>query len=433
MFMRYSIGFDMGLVLTKGILLSLITVFALMPSLLILLNKVIEKTSHKMIKLSFKGLFNLLKKSRFILPPLLLILIAAAAWAQYQNDFIYGDSASMGGKGSRLYDDRIVIEQSFGVQNQHMLLVPVSEFEKDAAASQALAENKYVERINSYTTAKNMAESFGEELLPQMEAQFKGDDYFRIILYLNVDDEGEDSFDAVKQLRQTAAAHFGEYYLLGPSASVFDIKEVTDFDYTVIMAISIALVLLILVFSFKSVVLPVLLIFVIQGSIWINFAYPYVFSQPIIFIGCVMVSSIQLGSTIDYGIILGNGYLNHRKTMGKFDAALESLQENKHAIITSATIMSAAGFALSIASSMPGVSMMGVLVGRGALSSGLLVLTLLPQLFMLFDKAIGATTIKGSILNIFKRKKNKPATAAENGNLTNDEISNTGQNGDKTD
>lgn len=440
MFMRYSIGFDMGIVLTKGILLSLITVFALMPSLLILTNKIIEKTSHKTLKLSFKGLFNLLKKSRFILPALLLIVIVAAAWAQYQNDFVYGDSSAMGGKGSRLYADNEKIEESFGVQNQHLLLVPLSQLGNEEAAAAAFAESEYVERINSYSLSVNMAESalgllgqtLSEQELQQIRAQFAGDNYIRMILYLNIDEEGEESFAAIKELRELAAAHFDEYYLLGPSASVLDIKEVTDYDYTAIMALSIGLVLLILVFSFKSIVLPVLLVLVIQGSIWINFAYPYVFGQQIIFIGCVMVSSIQLGSTIDYGIVLGDRYLIHRKTMGKFEAALESLQENKHTVITSASIMCAAGFALSIASSMPSVAIMGVLVGRGALSSGLLVLTLLPQLFMLFDKPITATTLKGDIFKIFKRRKNKAARITEKSadNANNNDIpANNAENG----
>ncbi|MDD4002725.1 MAG: MMPL family transporter [Clostridia bacterium] len=407
MFMRYSIGFDMGIVLTKGIFLSLLTVLLLMPSLMILLNKAIEKTSHKTFKLSFKGLFGLLKKSRFVLPVIMLILIAASAYAQYNNEFIYGDSASTGGKGSRLYQDRAAIEQSFGRQNQLVILVPKSDITKESTIAMQLTQKEYITSVSSYSIAKFQAEGSGLSLSPLTEKQFLGENYFRIILNLNVSEEGDDSTAAINDIKSIADGQFTDYYLIGNSASVLDIKKVTDYDYNVIMAVSIGLVFLVLLFSFKSILMPLLLIFVIQGSIWINYAYPYLFNQPIIFIGLIMVSCIQLGATIDYGIILSESYMHYRKSMGKFDAALASLQENKHSVITSASIMCGAGFALSIASTMPGVSMIGVLVGRGALTSGLLVLILLPQLFMLFDKGIHYTSLKSGFLMPVKKSKTK--------------------------
>lgn len=409
MFMRYSIGFDMGIVLTKGILLSLLTVFLLMPSLMLLLNKAIEKTSHKTLKLSFKGFFKLLKKSRFVLPVILLILIGASAYAQYNNEFIYGESASTGGEGSRLYRDRAAIEQSFGRQNQLVILAPRSNITKELAVSSQLIQKEYVTSVNSYSLAELQAEGSGLTLSEQTEKNFLGENYFRIILNLNLSEEGDDTAAAIDEIKSIAGGQFSQYYLIGNSASVLDIKEVTDYDYNVITAISIGLVLLILLFSFKSVLMPLLLIFVIQGSIWINYAYPYLFNQPIIFIGCLMVSCIQLGATIDYGIVLSEGYMNLRKSMDKFDAAYTALQENKHTIITSAAIMCGAGFALGIASTMPGVSLIGVLVGRGALTSGLLVLILLPQLFMLFDKGIHLTTLKSGFLMPLPKESKKKA------------------------
>lgn len=405
MSMRYTIGFDMGIVLAKGITLSLLTVFLLMPSVYIIFDKLIEKTTHKTFKLSFEWLFKALKKSRYVVPVLLAALIGLAAYAQSNNIFVYGDSATMGGKGSKLYEDRAEIEKSFGTLNQLIILSPKENMTKEEQLINSLEQKEYITMISSPYKAQSMLQDLDGMPEPvkaiymqELSKNFISENYFRIILNLNVGEEGKETTSAIEEIENIIKQNFDNYYLLGASPSVIDIKTVTDYDYNVITAISVLLVLLIVVVAFKSIVLPLLLIFVIQGSIWLNFAYPYLFNEPIIFIGCLMVSCIQLGATIDYGILLSDRYMFFRKTMDKFSATLAALQENKHTIITSAAVMSTAGFVLSLTSSMPGIAMIGVLVGRGALTSGLLVLTLLPQLYMLLDKGIKYTTYKPGFL-----------------------------------
>lgn len=394
MFMRYKIGFDMGIVLTKGILFSLISVFLLMPGLIIIFNKIIEKTSHKTLELNLKGLGGFLKKTRFVLPVLIAAIIIPAAIVQSSNTFIYGDSSSSGGAGSRLSQDKEMIEESFGLKNQLVILIPKESKAQELALSMALMQINAVNSVNSYSLAEAQAALQGQTLAQSVEANYLGENYYRIILNLNVPEEGEQSTAAIEAIDSTVDNYADNYYLVGTSSSVLDVKEVVETDYNIVNIVSIGLVALILLLTFKSILLPLILILVIQGSIWINMAIPYVMGDSIIFIGYMIVSCIQLGATIDYGILLSSRYLEYRRTENKFSAVINALKSSAHSIITSAGILCAAGFILGLVSTMPGISILGLLLGRGTLCSAILVLILLPQLLMLFDKGIKYTSLK---------------------------------------
>ena len=146
--------------------------------------------------------------------------------------------------------------------------------------------------------------------------------------------------------------------------------------------------------TFRSLSLPILLIFVIKGSIWINMALPYFTRNPLIFIGFLIVSAIQLGATIDYAILLTHRYLERRRSQPAISASAGAVADAGAAILTSAGIMSAAGFTLYAVSSVAGIAGLGLLIGRGALLSGGLVLILLPQLLVLSDRLIRLTALK---------------------------------------
>ena len=148
-----------------------------------------------------------------------------------------------------------------------------------------------------------------------------------------------------------------------------------------------------MIFSFKSLILPFILVFVIELSIWINMSIPNLMNQPLIFIGYMIVSSIQLGATIDYAILLTGRYLDNRKSMNKKRAMMRSIVNSGNSILTSSLIMASAGFILALISSVEGVSAIGSLIGRGALLSALLVLIFLPQLLYFFDPWISKMTM----------------------------------------
>lgn len=178
------------------------------------------------------------------------------------------------------------------------------------------------------------------------------------------------------------------------TSSVLEIKEVVEEDFVFVNLLSIALVFVIILASFRSLSVPIILVLCIELSIWINMAIPYIQGGSLIFIGYMIVSSIQLGATIDYGILFTQRYLEARVSMNRADAIKDSLNNSGHSILTSSLILTASGYSLKFFSSVQGVAALGELIGRGAALSGVLVIILLPQLLYLFDKIILKTSLK---------------------------------------
>jgi hypothetical protein len=394
MFMRYSIGLDMGIVLAKGIIISIISALTLMPCLALLFDKISEKTMHKVFEVKFKNYGKYLKYTKFVLPALFIIVIAFGGYFQNKISYLYGQGASCEGEGSRSYSDKEEITNSFGLKNPLVILIPVENRAYDAEISAQLAAKEGVDSVNSYTLTAYAMQNAGLQPDETTEKMFVGTNYYRIILNLALPEESGETFELINEIEDTLKTYTQDYYLVGSSPSVLEIKNVVDYDYTVISFISIGLIAIILFVSFKSFLLPLLLIAVIQGSIWINMAIPYILNQPLIFIGCMIVSCIQLGATIDYGILLSARYMENRKIMEKHSAVISAVNQSAHSIIISAGILFTSGLILSIVSSMPGIAIIGTLISRGTAISTILVFLLLPHLLLFFDKGIGYTTIR---------------------------------------
>jgi predicted RND superfamily exporter protein len=186
-----------------------------------------------------------------------------------------------------------------------------------------------------------------------------------------------------------------EYYMLGGSSSAVEIKEIVNADYKVIMWISIGLVALILFFAFRNFIIPILLVFMIQGSVYISMSVNALTGGVLVFLGYLIVSSVMLGTTIDYAILYTNNYLESRRTRNKYDAAADALSKSSRAILTSSLILCFTGIVLQFASTMPAISVFGELIGRTALASLIMVFVFLPCVLMVFDKLIRKTTIGG--------------------------------------
>ena len=245
----------------------------------------------------------------------------------------------------------------------------------------------------SSVQSKSLIEANGLSIyLPEFfTMQFNGQNYDRIILNLSVAEEGKQTELLLDNIRSTITTILGsdaEYYLVGASSATLEIRDYIEKDYTIVTLVSILLVAIILFITFRSILIPIILIFVIQSSVWINMAIPYFMGDSMIFIGYLIVTAIQLGATIDFAILLTNHYIENRKTTDKFTAIQMALSSSSRAIITSASILCFAGFSVGIVSTMAAVSIFGTTIGRGAICSFILVLTLLPQLLLLLDKWI---------------------------------------------
>lgn len=429
MFMRYTIGMDLSRVMIKGILLSLIVTFTFMPSLIIATDNLLKKTQHKPFFPKIGKLTKFITKTRYVIPALLLMTVVPSYIAQTKNHFVYGDGAMAVRHDSGEMSEADRIEQKFGRNNMIVVLVPIDEDGNYKAQEKAMirqlnseldkANEDYRPTIQSYSTLTDIetyisnyndlppaVKSFLEEYFdPTMiedmisenfKKQFISENYSRVIISINTETESPRAEKAVNIIETVVARQpfADEAHIIGVSPSVKEIKEVVEKDYVFVNLLSIVLVFVVLLVNFKSAILPFILLFVIELGIFINMAIPYITGMPLIFIGFMIVSSVQLGATIDYAILFTQFYVNARKTLVKRDAIKYALDHGGHSILTSSLILTTAGYVLKFASSVTGVSAIGELIGRGAALSGVLVIFLLPMLLYIFDKAIAKTTMQ---------------------------------------
>jgi predicted RND superfamily exporter protein len=389
MFMRYGIGFDMGLVLAKGVALSLLSVLLLLPALVITFEKAIERSHHRPFMPNLKKFARVVLRLRVILPAVALLL-PVAYLAQGSNHFLYGGEA---------VTPQTEMEDVFGRYNPLILMVPSGSIQRESALSAALGDLDGVKDVQALVTVADS--SIPREMIPQdIVDNFQSERYSRLTVLLDTGIESAASFAAVGSIRETANRYYpGQFLMVGSSPAVSDIKTVVEYDFVITNLIAIIAVGVIILITFRSVAIPILLIFTIQSSIWMNMAIPYFTGSPLIFIGYMIVSAVQLGATIDYAILLTSKYMYNRRTQTRYEAAEGAICASGNSIITSAAIMSAAGFTLGFISGVPSIAALGMLIGRGALLSCLMVLTLLPQLLMAGDGLIRFSTAGHSFIN----------------------------------
>lgn len=409
MFMSYRLGLDMGFVLAKGTVLSLVCVFCLMPGLILYTEKLIDKTEHKTFNLTFRKFSKGLVKSRFYVPFIIIALIVPCIYFQAHNSFTYGPEASLGGTGSTIAADKEAMEKIFGKQNQIAVLTPIQYYNDgtEVAMANELATIDGVSQVQSLASleAQGVSDMLPEKFVRQFRAKDEGAKYTRVIVFLDAPEEGDLTTSIVENVqavvnKYTGGEHGDKAYLLGISSSTLEIKKLVNADYDIITYVSLGLVALILLITFKSIVIPIILLVVIQGSIYINMAIPYLTGDSMVFVGYMLVSSILLGATIDYAILLTSRYMEHRRTMNKFDAVQHALADSSRTLITSAGILAAAGIAVEFVSTLPATKVFGGAIFRGGVCSFVLVLVLLPQLLLLCDKLIQYTTLHGKKIMI---------------------------------
>lgn len=388
MFMRYGIGFDMGIVLAKGVILSLITVMILLPALIILFEKTIERTHHRPFMPDLKRFARGIMKLKIVIPVIALIL-PVAFLAQNSNHFLYGDG---------VVSEKSVIYETFGEYNPLALLVPSGDIQKEAAMARSLEALENVSGIESLAVIAG--NGLPREFLPQtLRDNFETDEFSRMVIYIDAPAESDKSFAVLDGIREIADKFYpGQYFLVGSTSAVSDIRKVVEHDFSITNMIAILAVGAIVLLTFRSISIPVILVLVIQTSIWINMSIPYFTGSPLIFIGFMIVSAVQLGATIDYAILLTGRYMECRRTANPLEAAVSAIADSGNSVITSAAIMSAAGFTLGYISGVPGIASLGMLLGRGALLSCALVLTVLPNLLAAADGLIRRTTLKHGFL-----------------------------------
>ena len=466
--MQLRVGADMGLVLCKAILCSLLCVFFLMPGLLLTFSKSIDKTKHKSFVPKISLLSRFVYKMRYIFP--IVFAVAAIGGAVLSNLMQYSfdqkDFPVNHETESSIAHKKI--NETFGIKHQLAVIVPGRDYEKQTALINKIsslehitgaigianqeAKNGYMisDKLNarefadmmdmSFSTSKLLYQAYGvdneqysaifgdiddyritvidmikfihekmdygvidlddddeqelndsyDDLIDGQE-QLEGKNYSRIVFTYDTEVESEQSYELLDNVHQITNGYYPDALISCYTQNAKDLKESFVLDSIKISIITALVVFLILMFTFRSVSLPFILVATIQSSIWINFSIPYITGTHLYFIGYLVVSSIQMGATIDYAIVLTNRYVTLREGKNAKETILQSLNEAFPTILTSGSILTVAGFLVGAIATDPVISGLGVSLGRGTAISILLVMFILPQLLVLFDKIIAMT------------------------------------------
>jgi len=471
-FMQFSIGADMAMVLIKSIIMSLLSVFTLMPGLLMLFSPMIDRTKHRKLLPNVTLLGKFAVVVRRVLPFLFVILLVGAFWFSSKCPYCYSFNDLKTAKMSEQQEAYFKIKDTFGSSNMVALVVPsgnyaaeqeiMDELESRPEVTSALGlsnieimegfrltdsmnprqlseligldfevaqmlygayaveHNQYGELLSGldeYSVplfdmfvflkeeleARNITldgegmESMGEMLgmLEKAQMQLQSEKYSRMIAYLDLPEESPETFAFLDEIRQIIGEHYADdYYVVGNSTSSRDLSSSFVKDNLMISILSALFVIVVLLFTFRSVGLPVLLILVIQGSIWINFSIPALMNQPLYFLGYLIVNAIQMGANIDYAIVISSHYQEYKKSMPHKKAIVHALNSAFPTVFTSGSMMAAAGLLIGNMSTQPVVSIMGMCIGRGTIISIILVLCVLPSILVLGDSIIDRTSFK---------------------------------------
>jgi len=393
--MQFQIGPDMGLVLGKGVAISLITVFLFSPSLILLFQNLLEKTRHRSFMPSFRGLGRCV--TRLMIPVLLVLLLAAvpAYLGAQRNGFYYG-SSHIFGANTQLGADIAAIEDVFGKSDTYVLMVPRGNTARERELSDALKEVAQVSGVLSYVDNAGSViptEYVEEDTLSQLMSEH----YSRMVLSVKADLEGDETFELVERVRGIAEGYYpGKWLLAGEGVSTCDMKTTVTSDMAKVNLIAIAAVFIVLLLSFKSISLPVILVLAIETGIWINTAIPYFTNQNVFYISYLIITSIQLGATVDYAILFTDRYTEFRRSLPKKEAVVQTVSSVTLSILTSGLTLTVVGFLMGYISTHGLLSQLGFFLGRGALLSMGIVLFALPGMLYLLDGLIERTT-KGAV------------------------------------
>ncbi len=386
--MKYSIGFDLGICLAKGIATSVITVLFLMPSLILRWANIIEKTSHRQFVPSMHKFAAGSYKSRYVTLALALLVAVPAYVGKGLNNFTFGESALGAGEGTKVYSDEQAIDKQFGRSNLLLVLVPNTSVSREGELSDALEDLNVTKSVTSY--ANKIPQGIPQSILPNSVTELlHTKNYARILVYTRTKDESTLAFQASDQIQSLVKKYYPDgSYVIGTTPVTQDIKSTITSDYDLVDSISILAVALVVMLSFRSALLAVLLLVPIEIAVFVNMMFPYLVGDKLMFIGYMVVSCIQLGATVDYAILLTNNYMEYRARMDRREATITAIANTMEPLLTSASILTLAGYTLYKTSSVGAIADIGHLIGRGTILSFLLVVTVLPSLIYIFDKPI---------------------------------------------
>lgn len=383
-FMQFRIGPDLGRALAKGVAISLVTVFVFMPVFILATYKWIDKTAHRPLVPSFDKFGKAVYRLMFPLVAVFVIAIVPAYLGSNANSFYYGASKIFG-PVTQLGADTEKIEQMYGKSDTYVLLVPKEDKATQKELSDALHEIPEVSSILSYvdTVGTEIPESY---LDADTYSKLCSDTYTRMVLSVDAEYEGKETFALVEKIRSVAEEYYpGEWYLAGEGVSTYDLMDTITADMVKVNLVSIGAVFVVLLLTLKSVTLPIVLVLSIETAVWINLSIPYFRNDTIFYIAYLIISSVQLGATVDYAILTTDRYREERQRFHRKEAVIRTSSAVAVSILTSGSVLTVVGFLLGMISTHGLLSQLGYFLGKGTLCSLAIVLFVLPGMLYLLD------------------------------------------------
>lgn len=473
MFMQFKLGPDMGICLIKSILLALAAVFLLMPGLLVLFGPLMDKTKHKKLlpDIPFVGKFAY--KTRFIIPPIFLVILIGAMVISRDCPYAYGYGNLKTPKLNYVQEAENILKEKFKSNNMVALVVPRDDYKIEAKMLRELESYEEVdftmglsniEAMDGYMVADKLNprefseladldyemaqmiyaayaaddEDYGKivgglenysvplmdmflfvceqvengfvsldkeredmlmeakEMIKNGMVQLQGEEYSRVLIYLTLPVSGDATYEFIDTIESVARKYYSgrNVYVVGNSTTEYDFQKSFSVDNTVVSIVTILIVLVVLLFTFMSVGMPILLILVIQGSIWINFSIPAITGNELFFMSYLVVSSIQMGANIDYAIVIASRYMELKDKISKKDAIIETMNFAFPTIVISGSILAVSGILIGNMTSEAAIVGIGQSLGRGTIISIILVMFVLPQILLLGGSIVDKTSFK---------------------------------------
>ena len=391
-FMSFTLGLDMGIVMAKGVVLGVICCVTVLPSMVLIFDKAIEKTQHKPLVPDFSKLSPWIVKHFYIFLIIFAVLIAPAYYGQKHNKVYYNLDSSLPKELESIQANE-KLEKEFGMASTHMILLDSNLSDKEVR--NLINEVNAVDGVKT-TLGIQALEGAGlpREMMPEKIVDILDDGEYQLLFVMSeykvASDEVNEQCDKINDIVDKYDA---KGMLIGEAPCTEDLIKVTDHDFNIVNSVSIVLVALIIIFVFKSVSLPILLVSVIEFAIFINMGIPHYTGATLPFVASIVIGTIQLGSTVDYAILMTNKYKTAR--IGGFDrrdAVTTALEGSINSIFVSALSFFAATFGVGLYSKIDMISSLCILMARGAIISMFVVILLLPAVLLVFDKVIVYST-----------------------------------------
>ncbi len=392
-FMSYTLGMDMGIVMAKGVILGVICCITVLPSLILICDKALEKTMHKDFLPNMDGISKFIVNHRAVFLILFAVLLVPSIYGQINTNVYYNLTDSLP------HDLNSAIANTKLSEEYNMASTHIVMCRSDMSSKEVSKMTAEMEKVDGVSFALGFDSLVGpmipQEIIPEsITNTLKSENWQMIIVGSDYKPASDEVNSQIEKLSSIIKNYDESGMVIGEAAATKDLISITDHDFQVVNIVSIAAIFVIIFIALKSISLPIILVAVIEFAITVNMGLPFYIKTTIPFIASVVIGTIQLGATVDYAILMTTRYKTERISgKSKYDAVTIALKTSIKSIMVSALGFFAATFGVGMYSNVDMISQLCTLMSRGAIISMVTVICVLPSMLMLLDKPIRATTL----------------------------------------